>query len=103
MTNHTKDNQDTQIPSYYIKYHQKISKYIEDAVSVAQEAKKKGLDISDKVESPIGYDLPDRIAKIHEIDISSRLRTLLPELGKELTALKIAEEIGTWKIWRNHY
>ncbi|MDW0223628.1 MAG: hypothetical protein QOC40_10975, partial [Nitrososphaeraceae archaeon] len=65
MTNHTKENQDTQIPSYYREYHQKISRYIEDALSVAQEAKKKGLDISDKVESPIGYDLPDRIAKIH--------------------------------------
>jgi DNA polymerase II large subunit len=93
LTNHTKENKDSQIPSYYIKYHQKISKYIEDAISVAQEAKKKGLDISDKVESQIGYDLPDRIAKIHELDISSRLRILLPELGKELTALKIAEEI----------
>jgi DNA polymerase II large subunit len=77
LTNHTKENKDPQIPSYYIKYHQKISKYIEDAVSVAQEAKKKGLDISDKVESQIGYDLPDRIAKIHELDISSRLSTML--------------------------
>ncbi|HJY09635.1 MAG TPA: DNA polymerase II large subunit [Nitrososphaeraceae archaeon] len=82
-----------QIPSYYIEYHQKISKYIEDSVSIAQAAKKHGLDISEKVESQVGYDLPDRIAKIHEIDISSRLRTLLPELGKELTAFKIAEEI----------
>ncbi len=93
MNNHIKENKDVQIPSYYIEYHQKISKYIEDTISIAQTAKKQGLDISEKVESQIGYDLPDRIAKIHEIDISSRLRTLLPKLGKELTALKIAEEI----------
>ena len=93
MNNHIKENKDVQIPSYYIEYHQKISKYIEDTISIAQTAKKQGLDISEKVESQVGYDLPDRIAKIHEIDISSRLRTLLPKLGKELTALKIAEEI----------
>ena len=93
MNNHIKENKDVQIPSYYIEYHQKISKYIEDTISIAQTAKKQGLDISEKVESQIGYDLPDRISKIHEIDISSRLRTLLPKLGKELTALKIAEEI----------
>ena len=93
MNNHIKENKDVQIPSYYIEYHQKILKYIEDTISIAQTAKKQGLDISEKVESQIGYDLPDRISKIHEIDISSRLRTLLPKLGKELTALKIAEEI----------
>lgn len=93
MSSHIKENKDVQIPSHYIEYHQKISKYIENSISVAQTAKNNGLDISEKVESQIGYDLPDRIAKIHEIDISSRLRTLLPELGKELTALKIAEEI----------
>ena len=93
MNNHIKQNKDVQIPSYYIEYHQKISKYIEDTISIAQTAKKQGLDISEKVESQVGYDFPDRIAKIHEIDISSRLRTLLPKLGKELTALKIAEEI----------
>ena len=93
MNNHIKENKDVQIPSYYIEYHQKISKYIEDTISIAQTAKKQGLDISEKVESQVGYDFPDRIAKIHEIDISSRLRTLLPKLGKELTALKIAEEI----------
>jgi len=93
LSNNIKENKDVQIPSHYIEYHQKISKYIENSISVAQTAKNNGLDISEKVESQIGYDLPDRIAKIHEIDISSRLRTLLPELGKELTALKIAEEI----------
>ncbi|HEX7818608.1 MAG TPA: hypothetical protein VF419_04455, partial [Nitrososphaeraceae archaeon] len=96
MSIHTKENK-VQIPSSYIEYHQKISEYIDDSISVAQEAKRQGLDISEKVESQIGYDLPDRIAKIHEIDISNRLRTLLPKLGKELTALKISEEIALGK------
>ena len=98
MSTHTKENKDVQIPSSYIEYHQKISEYINDSISVAQEAKRQGLDISEKIESQIGYDLPDRIAKIHEIDISSRLRTLLPKLGKELTALKISEEIALGKF-----
>jgi DNA polymerase II large subunit len=89
----TKESNNTQIPSYYLQYHKKISQYIDDSISAAQAAKKHGLDISEKVESQIGYDLPDRIAKIHEIDISNRLRILLPKLGKELTALKISEEI----------
>jgi DNA polymerase II large subunit len=98
LSTHTKENKDVQIPSSYIEYHQKISEYINDSISVAQEAKRQGLDISEKIESQIGYDLPDRIAKIHEIDISSRLRTLLPKLGKELTALKISEEIALGKF-----
>ena len=98
MSTDTKENNDVQIPSSYIEYHQKISEYIKDSISVAQKAKRFGLDISKKVESQIGYDLPDRIAKIHEIDISGRLRTLLPELGKELTAFKISEEIALGKF-----
>jgi DNA polymerase II large subunit len=93
LSGNTKENNDTVIPSNYLQYHKNISQYIEESISAAQAAKKHGLDISEKVESQIGYDLPDRIAKIHEIDISDRLRVLLPKLGKELTALKISEEI----------
>ena len=93
MSINTKESIAAKIPSSYLQYHKNISQYIEDSISTAQLAKKHGLDISDKVESQIGYDLSDRIAKIHEIDISDRLRTLLPKLGKELTALKISEEI----------
>ena len=92
-TNTRSKSNDVQIPASYVKYHKNISQYIEDSISTAQKAKEHGFDISEKVESQIGYDLPDRIAKIHEIDISNRLRTLLPKLGKELTALKISEEI----------
>jgi DNA polymerase II large subunit len=93
LSTNTKESNDTQIPSNYLQYHKIISQYIENSISTAQLAKKHGLDISENVESQIGYDLPDRIAKIHEIDISNRLRALLPKLGKELTALKISEEI----------
>lgn len=93
MSTNTRESNGVQIPASYVKYHKNISQYIENSISTAQKAKEHGFDISEKVESQIGYDLPDRIAKIHEIDISNRLRTLLPKLGKELTALKISEEI----------
>ncbi|HYY86366.1 MAG TPA: DNA polymerase II large subunit, partial [Nitrososphaeraceae archaeon] len=93
MSSNIKESNNTQVPSNYLQYHKNISQYIEDSITAAQTAKKQGFDISEKVESQIGYDLPDRIAKIHEIDISDRLRILLPKLGKELTALKISEEI----------
>ena len=93
MSSNIKESSNTQVPSNYLQYHKNISQYIEDSITAAQTAKKQGFDISEKVESQIGYDLPDRIAKIHEIDISDRLRILLPKLGKELTALKISEEI----------
>ena len=81
MSSNTKESNN--IPSNYLQYHKNISQYIEESMSAAQAAKKHGLDISEKVESQIGYDLPDRIAKIHEIDISNRLRVLLPKLGKK--------------------
>lgn len=103
MSSHIKENKDVQIPSHYIEYHQKISKYIENSISVAQTAKNNGLDISEKVESQIGYDLPDRIAKIHEIDISSRLRTLLPELGKRINSTKDSGRNSPRGIWRSNY
>ncbi|MGE5821423.1 MAG: hypothetical protein ACM31M_02425, partial [Nitrososphaerota archaeon] len=82
MSTNTKESIAAKIPSSYLQYHKNISQYIEDSICTAQLAKKHGLDISEKVESQIGYDLSDRIAKIHEIDISDRLRTLLPKLGK---------------------
>ena len=38
--------------------------------------------------------LSDRVAKMHNIDISDRLRSLLKHTSKEKAALKIAEEIA---------
>lgn len=82
------------MPSYYMNYQQDILRKVEQIYELALKARKIGLDVSNKIESKIAYDLADRVAKMHDIDIASRLRTLLEQTTKEKAALKIAEEIA---------
>jgi DNA polymerase II large subunit len=82
------------MPQYYLKYHHDILKTVQNSFELATKARKLGLDISDVVEPKIAYDLADRVAKMHNIDIADRLRTLLSHTTKEKAALKIAEEIA---------
>jgi DNA polymerase II large subunit len=82
------------MPAYYMNYQQDILRKVEQIYELALKARKIGLDASNKIESKIAYDLADRVAKMHDIDIASRLRTLLERTTKEKAALKIAEEIA---------
>jgi DNA polymerase II large subunit len=82
------------MPQYYLNYQQCILKNVQQAFEVATKARKKGLDVSEVVETKIAYDLADRVAKMHNIDIANRLRSLLSHTTKEKAALKIAEEIA---------
>jgi DNA polymerase II large subunit len=82
------------MPQYYLNYQHCILKNIQKTFELATRARKRGLDVSDKVEPKIAYDLADRVAKMHNIDIANRLRSLLSHTTKEKTALKIAEEIA---------
>ncbi|HYZ49446.1 MAG TPA: DNA polymerase II large subunit, partial [Nitrososphaeraceae archaeon] len=82
------------MPQYYLKYHHGILNTVQSSFELATKARKLGLDISDIVEPKIAYDLADRVAKMHNIDIADRLRTLLSNTSKEKAALKIAEEIA---------
>src|SRR5919199_1872218 len=82
------------MPQYYLKYHHDVLKTVQNSFELATKARKLGLDISDVVEPKIAYDLADRVAKMHDIDIAHRLRTLLSHTTKEKAALKIAEEIA---------
>jgi DNA polymerase II large subunit len=75
-------------------YQQDILRKVEQIYELGSKARKIGLDASNAVESKIAYDLADRVAKMHDIDIASRLRTLLERTTKEKAALKIAEEIA---------
>ncbi|HEU5172135.1 MAG TPA: DNA polymerase II large subunit, partial [Nitrososphaeraceae archaeon] len=61
---------------------------------IANDARIQGIDVSDRIESRIVYDLADRVAKMHDINITKRLRDLLSETTKEKAALKISEEIA---------
>src|SRR5215210_7045393 len=82
------------IPSYYLEYQISLLEQVNKLHMVAEKARKKGLDVTTYVEPKIAYDLSDRVAKMHNIDISDRLRTLLNYTTKEKAALKIAEEIA---------
>ena len=67
----------THMPVYYMNYQQDILRKVELIYELASKARKVGLDASNAIESKIAYDLADRVAKMHDIDIASRLRTLL--------------------------
>ena len=82
------------MPQYYLNYQHCILKIVQKTFELATKARKRGLDVSDIVEPKIAYDLADRVAKMHNIDIANRLRSLLSLTTKEKAALKIAEEIA---------
>ncbi|WP_236561698.1 DNA polymerase II large subunit [Nitrososphaera sp. AFS] len=85
---------DISMPSYYLIYQNGILKNVEKCFGLATQARKLGLDPVDKVEPKIAYDLADRVAKMHNIDIADRLRALLAVSSKEKAAFTIAEEIA---------
>ncbi len=94
MTESDRTSFEIEVPNYYSVYHHSILDNLDRCSVSCKIAKQSNLDISNIIESKIAYDLADRVAKMHEIDVSQRLRTLLTVTGKELAALKIAEEIA---------
>jgi DNA polymerase II large subunit len=82
------------MPAYYKSYHHQILASVYQYYQHALKARRRGIDAADIVEPKIAYDLADRVAKMHEIDIAERLRGLLSQTTKEKAALKIAEEIA---------
>jgi DNA polymerase II large subunit len=85
---------DVRMPAYYRRYQQEILRGVYKNYQHALKARRRGIDVADIVEPKIAYDLADRVAKMHEIDIADRLRALLATTTKEKAALKIAEEIA---------
>ena len=85
---------DVCMPEYYRNYQHAILKNVQEYFEVAKKARNRGLDTTDIIESKIAYDLADRVAKMHNIDIADRLRFLLSQTTKEKAALKISEEIA---------
>ena len=82
------------MPMYYLNYYNDILEKLQKNFELATKAKNKGLDVYNWIEPKIAYDLADRVAKMHNIDIAARLRSLLSYTSKEKAALKIAEEIA---------
>ena len=85
------------MPDYYLQYYDRLATETNNIFKKAGEAKSTQVDSSDKIEPKIAFDLADRVAKMHEIDIAEPLRNLLKEKPKELTALTLSKDIALGK------
>src|SRR5688500_12043578 len=82
------------LPQYYVNYQESILQNVQRNLDAGMEARLRGIDVTERIEPKIAFDLSDRVAKMHDIDIANRLRELLSKTSKERAALKIAEEIA---------
>lgn len=89
--------QGIKMPNYYQNYYTGLSNAAYDIFERAAEAKSSLVDSSGIIEPKIAFDLADRVAKMHEIDIAEPLRELLKINGKELSALILSKEIALGK------
>jgi len=85
---------DLNIPDFYIEYYSGLSKETYNIFEKTAKAKSTLVDSSGIIEPKIAFDLADRVAKMHDIDISEPLRKLLKIHGKELTALVLSKHIA---------
>lgn len=85
------------MPSDYLEYYSQISEKAYQIFEHAAEAKSTLVDSSGIVEPKIAFDLADRVAKMHDIDIAEPLRELLKTKGKELAALDLSKSIALGK------
>ena len=85
------------MPDYYHDYYSGLSRETYTIFEMAATAKSTLVDSSGIIEPKIAFDLADRVAKMHEIDISDHLRELLQINGKELSALILSKEIALGK------
>ena len=86
-----------EIPNYYIKYYQGLTDHVYQIFEKAADAKSILVDSSGIIEPKIAFDLADRVAKMHDIDIAETLRELLKKNGKEISALILSKEIAEGK------
>ena len=88
---------DIKMPEYYLDYYTSLSDETYLIFEHAASAKSSLVDSSGIIEPKIAFDLADRVAKMHEIDIADPLREILKINGKELSALILAKEIAQGK------
>ena len=85
------------MPDYYFDYYTSLSNNVFSIFEKAAAAKSTLADSTVMVEPRIAFDLADRVSKMHEIDVTERLRILIQTTTKELAALTLAEEIALGK------
>ncbi|MDC0154227.1 DNA polymerase II large subunit [Nitrosopumilus sp.] len=86
-----------EMPDYYLNYYSNLSNETYSIFEHAASAKSTLVDSSGIIEPKIAFDLADRVAKMHEIDIADPLREILKINGKELSALILAKDIALGK------
>src|SRR3989344_9036385 len=89
------------------KYFEKIEKGVNECYSIANEARKKGLDPMNRVEIPIATTLAERVVglisvvypQINDPEIVKRILDLEEEHGQmdQAVSFKIAEEVASEK------
>ena len=85
---------DLKVPDYYVDYYSGLAKETYNIFEKAAEAKSSLVDSSGIIEPRIAFDLADRVAKMHDIDITEPLRKLLKIHGKEISALILSKHIA---------
>ena len=83
------------MPDYYLDYYSHLSTETYSIFEHAALAKSTLVDSSGIIEPKIAFDLADRVAKMHDIDIADHLREILKIKSKELSALILAKEIAS--------
>ena len=59
-------------PFFYNDYHNNLLESLNKIYLIANDARIQGIDVSERIESRIVYDLADRVAKMHGINITNR-------------------------------
>ena len=85
------------ITDNYTKYYEELSSQVYKEFEIAANAKSTLLDSSGIIEPKIAFDLAERVAKMHDIDIAKPLREQLDKTGKENAALIMSKEIALGK------
>ena len=88
----------TVFPDHYRQYNRLLFKELSELHKTASEARSKGLDPSNKVETDIAFDLADRVDRMFNLPLADRLRELLGKDRPEYAALQLAEEVALGKF-----
>ncbi len=86
-----------EMPEQHRRYYEHLVSETYRHLDAAREPKATMRDLSGVIETKVAFDLADRVAKMHDIEIAEPLRELLGVHGKEITALMLAEEIAKGK------
>ncbi|MXZ93160.1 MAG: DNA polymerase II large subunit [Cenarchaeum sp. SB0678_bin_8] len=81
------------MPDEYRRYYHSLIHYTTTVHERAADARSTQFDVSDVVEPKIAFDLPDRVAKMHNVNITRTLREMLNRMDKEIAAKEIANLI----------